>query len=985
MALLVLSLGVLAGWLTGAMRLASWGEGLVATTPLAASCFLTIGFAFCIQQRVPASLTAGLGILVALVGGVCALAFVAGSTGSDAMMVSPGHVGQAPPVDGLGMWPSAAVGFTFAGLGLALRARKGAGTFAVGLAGLVGVVGIIAVLEQAFGYDNVDAVPGFGSVPLPTGVGFLLVSAGLLLRKGRGRPEMSLRLALGTLVLAALLPAVVFMASQARRAAEERLASFEREGRDLAGTLGAYVDKLIAERVGLITGLASSPALRSRDLEAFYQQARSVIDPAEGNVVIFDRSLKMLLNTGQPFGTELPGAVETNSAARALITRRIEISDAFVGSVNGRWIVGISKGVDGTEFALRITIWANAISDLLRKSAPEGWITAIADREGKIIARSHDPDRWTGEGISPSVWPRACCSETGWMRGETLERLPVYAGWKRLPFGWTVLVGVDERFLRGEARTQVARVSIGALFVSILGLCLAAGTAFAVARSLEKLSQAAATVGRGELPLPLRTNVREIDSVGAALRDAAAKRQAADFVLRDSEERLRRFVDQAPAAIAMFDRDMRYVAYSRRWLREYVLKNENLIGRSHYEVFPELSDRWKAIHKRGFAGEVVREDEDVFIRADGRMQWLRWEMRPWHYADGNIGGITIASEDVTARVVAEHALRDRERLLRAVTDNAAVGMVMLDRERRYTFVNPTYVRILGLTLTSEEMLGKTPAEVLAPIYASQIAPRLDRVFAGERVAYELARPFADAELKYYVVVYDPVHGGGALVTGVIVTIFDITERRRSEEEVRASQQRLKAIVDTAADAIVVIDDLGHIQSINPATERLFGYSPADLVGENVSKLMPEPDRTKHDSYLEAFLRTGKAKIIGRGREVEGRRKDGSVFPIDLSVVEWRLARSVTSPASCAMSPIARSAKSRSTICCVRSITARKTCSPWCRLWRCRRPRRSLQISSSASPSASRGWRRARICWCAASGRVFNSKSWYVRSLRILPI
>ena len=255
----------------------------------------------------------------------------------------------------------------------------------------------------------------------------------------------------------------------------------------------------------------------------------------------------------------------------------------------------------------------------------------------------------------------------------------------------------------------------------------------------------------------------------------------------------------------------------------------------------------------------------------------------------NIGGITIASEDVTARVVAEHALRDRERLLRAVTDNAAVGMVMLDRERRYTFVNPTYVRILGLTLTSEEMLGKTPAEVLAPIYASQIAPRLDRVFAGERVAYELARPFADAELKYYVVVYDPVHGGGALVTGVIVTIFDITERRRSEEEVRASQQRLKAIVDTAADAIVVIDDLGHIQSINPATERLFGYSPADLVGENVSKLMPEPDRTKHDSYLEAFLRTGKAKIIGSGREVEGRRKDGSVFPIDLSVVEWRLA------------------------------------------------------------------------------------------------
>ena len=123
----------------------------------------------------------------------------------------------------------------------------------MGLAGLVGVVGIIALLEQAFGYDDVDAVPRLRvRSPADREFGFLLVSAGLLLRKGRGRPEMSLRLALGTLVLAALLPAVVFMASQARRAAEERLASFEREGRDLAGTLGAYVDKLIAERVGLI-------------------------------------------------------------------------------------------------------------------------------------------------------------------------------------------------------------------------------------------------------------------------------------------------------------------------------------------------------------------------------------------------------------------------------------------------------------------------------------------------------------------------------------------------------------------------------------------------------------------------------------------------------------------------------------------------------------------------------------------------------------
>ena len=159
-ALLVLSLGVLSGWLTGAMRLASWGR---ASPPRPARgrllpdnrvCFLHTATGF----RLPygrAWRPRGSGRRHLW------LAFVAGSNGSDAMMVPLGRA-QGQPLYRLGMWPSAAVGFTFAGLGLALRARKGAATFAVALAGLVGVVGIIALLEQTFGYDDFDAVPGFG-------------------------------------------------------------------------------------------------------------------------------------------------------------------------------------------------------------------------------------------------------------------------------------------------------------------------------------------------------------------------------------------------------------------------------------------------------------------------------------------------------------------------------------------------------------------------------------------------------------------------------------------------------------------------------------------------------------------------------------------------------------------------------------------------------------------------------------------------------
>jgi two-component system sensor kinase FixL len=97
----------------------------------------------------------------------------------------------------------------------------------------------------------------------------------------------------------------------------------------------------------------------------------------------------------------------------------------------------------------------------------------------------------------------------------------------------------------------------------------------------------------------------------------------------------------------------------------------------------------------------------------------------------------------------------------------------------------------------------------------------------------------------------------------------------------------RAIVDTAVDAIVVIDRHGAIRSVNNATGQLFGYTAGELIGQNVKILMPEPYSAEHDTYLANYLRTGQKKIIGIGREVVGRRKDGSVFPMDLSVGEAR--------------------------------------------------------------------------------------------------
>lgn len=150
------------------------------------------------------------------------------------------------------------------------------------------------------------------------------------------------------------------------------------------------------------------------------------------------------------------------------------------------------------------------------------------------------------------------------------------------------------------------------------------------------------------------------------------ERKRAEDALRENEERLRLFIRHAPASIVMFDREMRYLSHSLRWLSDYNLGDRDLRGLSHYDVFPEIPERWKEVHRRVLAGEVLKADSDCFKRADGSFQWVRWEMRPWRDAKGEVAGALLFSEDITEREQMENELRkSRDELEQRVKERTA--------------------------------------------------------------------------------------------------------------------------------------------------------------------------------------------------------------------------------------------------------------------------------------------------------------------------
>ncbi|WP_008309770.1 PAS domain S-box protein [Leptolyngbya sp. PCC 6406] len=316
---------------------------------------------------------------------------------------------------------------------------------------------------------------------------------------------------------------------------------------------------------------------------------------------------------------------------------------------------------------------------------------------------------------------------------------------------------------------------------------------------------------------------------------------------------LQMLLEHTPAAIALFDRAMRYVMASRRWLEDYGLEDCDIIGQSHYEVFPEIGDDWKAIHQRCLQGSVESCDEDSFPRSDGTVDWLRWEVRPWHEPSGDIGGIVIFTEVITARKQAELALVTANAALEtevtqrtATVDgffNLAVDMLCIaGLDGYFKRVNPTF----------EQVLGYTQAELLAVPFLSFVHPEdypatlveSRKLSEGHKViSFENRYRCKDGSYRCFSWKCAP-----DLETGFIYcTVQDATDHIATETALRKQAQ----LLDQVQGAIVSTSLEGVITSWSKGATALYGYTAEEVIGQNGRFLYPEgwDDYLLNDIFL----------------------------------------------------------------------------------------------------------------------------------------
>jgi len=368
---------------------------------------------------------------------------------------------------------------------------------------------------------------------------------------------------------------------------------------------------------------------------------------------------------------------------------------------------------------------------------------------------------------------------------------------------------------------------------------------------------------------------------------------AIEKALKESEENMRYIIKHDPNAIAVYDCNLHYIAVSERYLHDYNVKEENIIGKHHYEVFPEMPQRWKDVHQRCLAGAIECDDDDYFDRPDGSVTYNRWECRPWYRVNGEIGGIITYTEVTTERKKAENALKETNNKLVQAQRVAKIG----------SWENSLVTNDLQWSEEMYHILGFPPNTSINLKEAARIFPPEEIVRFQQAVSNAIDKD-APYSMDYKIIRLDGsvryIHDEGEVVRddqgqaiSMIGTTQDITERKLAEKKLNHIT-RMYALLSQINHAIVQIKDQDELFLKICRVAIDFGQFRMAWIGladEAEERLKPIVHAGHEDGYLDGIVITIDPQINEQGPSGlafrEGKIFTSTDIATDPNMLPWR--------------------------------------------------------------------------------------------------
>lgn len=365
--------------------------------------------------------------------------------------------------------------------------------------------------------------------------------------------------------------------------------------------------------------------------------------------------------------------------------------------------------------------------------------------------------------------------------------------------------------------------------------------------------------------------------------------------LLHSHALLRYIIEHSRNATAILDNNFKYVYVSQRYIEDYRVKEQDLIGRYHYDVFPDLPERFKNAHRRALEGEVSGAEDDPYIRADGTVDWTTWECRPWYEVDGKIGGIILYTEVTTARKRIEESLRSSERLLRNIIDSSPDYIVVKDHQLRTVLCNRQFAS--AVEKAPAALVGKTDIENgWTPEFVKGNPEKGIRGYeqddqkalGGQSVHIIGETAIIGGSKRVFDTIKQPLYEDSGEIIGLLVISRDVTEQKRSDDALRESENRYRNLVMFSPDAIFVnVND--RLTLVNMACVKLFhARSEDDLIGKSPYDLFsPEFHEKVKERIYQLRIKGKPVPVITE----KIRCLDGNTIDVDVVAAPFQFGES----------------------------------------------------------------------------------------------